>query len=359
MTNLHRRTVTVAGAGVMGLVVALRLARAGAQVRLCDPAVVGDNASGVAAGMLAPAFESVLDAASTDHFPLLAAARDLWPALLASMGAESLLDRSGALLAAFADQAGALAGAEGRMLALGLSPEPLNKARLQALQPALSAEVAGGLYTAEDWRLSPMAALSALSAAARDAGVRRSAGALAVRGGRLHLDGEPLEGAVVIAAGAEAADLATAAPELGHLVPIKGQILHFDAGPFAGPVVRSFDGYVVPQGEGALAGASMEAGRRDREPDAAVLAALRAHAARLFPHLASAPARPMAGVRAASPDGLPLVGRSSAGEELLLCVGARRNGWLLAPLAAETVLRTLAGHDPGAFGAALDPQRFG
>ena len=343
----------------MGLVVALRLARAGAEVRLCDPAVLGDNASGVAAGMLAPAFESVLDAASTHHFPLLAAARDLWPALLSSMGAESLLDRSGAMLAVFADQAAALAGAEARMLALGLSPEPLSKVRLQALQPALSAEVAGGLYTAEDWRLSPMAVLPALAAAARDAGVRRSAGALAVREGRLHLDGAPLQGAVVIAAGAEAADLAAAAPELARLIPIKGQILHFDAGPWAGPAVRGLDGYVVPQAAGAVAGASMEAGRRDREPDAAVLAALSAHAARLFPHLASALARPMAGVRAASPDGLPLVGRSSAGDELALCVGARRNGWLLAPLAAETVLRALAGETPGPFGAALDPQRFG
>jgi len=53
--------VTVAGAGALGLCIALELARRGAGVTLCDPAPVGDNASGVAAGMLAPVFETVLD----------------------------------------------------------------------------------------------------------------------------------------------------------------------------------------------------------------------------------------------------------------------------------------------------------
>ncbi|HEX5776717.1 MAG TPA: FAD-dependent oxidoreductase, partial [Caulobacteraceae bacterium] len=71
--------VVVAGSGVTGLAVALALARRGAKVRVCDPAPLGDNASGVAAGMLAPAFEAVLDPLSAGHFELLKAARDLWP----------------------------------------------------------------------------------------------------------------------------------------------------------------------------------------------------------------------------------------------------------------------------------------
>ena len=343
----------------MGLVTALRLAQAGAEVWLCDPAAPCDNASGVAAGMLAPAFESVFDPAGAGLFPLLMAARDHWPGLLASVGREGLLDRSGAVLAALAGEEERLAGAEARLRALGLAPRTLIGDGLRDLVPELSTRVTAGLYTVEDWRLSPAAMLPALAAAALAAGVRLLPDALAERDGHLTLAGRPVAGAVVIAAGAEAADLSAAVPELAHLSPIKGQILHFDAGPRTGPVVRGFSGYVAPQPGGAAAGASMEVGRRDRETDAAVLAGLRAQAAGLFPHLADAPAQGFAGVRAASPDGLALVGRSVAGEDLVLCVGARRNGWLLAPLAAEVVLATLAGGDPGPFGAALDPRRFG
>ena len=47
--------ITVAGAGALGLTTALALADAGAQVTVFDPAGLGDNASGVAAGMLARA----------------------------------------------------------------------------------------------------------------------------------------------------------------------------------------------------------------------------------------------------------------------------------------------------------------
>ena len=70
--------VLVAGAGALGSTLALVLQREGARVTLVDPAGVGDNASGVAAGMLAPAFEATLDPASEGHFGLLAQARGLY-----------------------------------------------------------------------------------------------------------------------------------------------------------------------------------------------------------------------------------------------------------------------------------------
>ena len=53
-------SVIVAGAGVFGAAIALELARDGARVVLADPAETGDNASGVAAGMIAPAFDRML-----------------------------------------------------------------------------------------------------------------------------------------------------------------------------------------------------------------------------------------------------------------------------------------------------------
>jgi glycine/D-amino acid oxidase-like deaminating enzyme len=78
--------VGVVGAGVIGLSVAAELARLGARVTVIDPAPLGDNASGVSAGMLAPALESAFDEPAGGRFPLLLHARDLWPGFAAAHG---------------------------------------------------------------------------------------------------------------------------------------------------------------------------------------------------------------------------------------------------------------------------------
>jgi glycine oxidase len=101
----------------------------------------------------------------------------------------------------------------------------------------------------------------------------------------------------------------------------------------------------------------MEEGRADRVVDAEAVEALRARAVRLLPFLADAPVRAMAGVRAATADGLPLVGPSEEAG-VLIARGARRNGWLLAPLIAEVLLDRLAGRSLSAAAAAFDPRRF-
>ena len=105
-------------------------------------------------------------------------------------------------------------------------------------------------------------------------------------------------------------------------------------------------------------GRRMEAGRDDAAIDPAVVGRLRATGASLYPHLASAPFTARTGVRATTPDGLPLVGPSSR-PGVFLAVGARRNGWLLAPLVARTTAAYLAGGDPGPYAAAMfDARRF-
>jgi len=63
------------------------------------------------------------------------------------------------------------------------------------------------------------------------------------------------------------------------------------------------------------------------------------------------------GVRAATPDGLPMVGRGRH-HGVLLAVGARRNGWLLAPLVAKIITACVTEGDLGPYAARLDPGRF-
>jgi glycine oxidase len=148
--------------------------------------------------------------------------------------------------------------------------------------------------------------------------------------------------AVVIAAGPGALAWGGPIPELAALHPIKGQILSFDAEPLGGPVVRGAQGYVAPQPGGAMAGATMETGRTDLATDTAAVERLRLAAVDLFPHLVGAAFKARAGVRVATADGLPLVGPSER-PGVHLAIGARRNGWLLAPLIARVILDELAG----------------
>ena len=101
----------------------------------------------------------------------------------------------------------------------------------------------------------------------------------------------------------------------------------------------------------------MEVGRDDSEVDPAVVADLLARAAILSDGLQRLNWTASAGVRAATPDGLPMVG-AGATDGVILAVGARRNGWLLAPMIAEVVLNAVEGRAKSPVAELFDPNRF-
>lgn len=320
--------IVVAGAGAFGLASALCLAQRGADVTLCDPARPGDNASGVAAGMLAPAFEALLDPPSQGHFALLSAARALWPPFADSLGLT--LERDGAIWAG-SDPL----GVEARLTAMGARARRLSALEAGAAVPGLNA-VGETVFTPEDWRIDSSDGLLALRAATAAAGVRFFETAVMdfTKGQAGLVDGQRLAAdRLVVATGAARSDLA---PEIAGLTPVKGHILRTAAGPRTGPVVRAERIYVRPHRSGAIAGASMQEGRTDLDIDREVVAELSDRAAALFPCLHNAPHHVGVGIRATTQDGLPLVGRSRE-PGVLLAAGARRNGWLLAPQVGQAV----------------------
>jgi glycine oxidase len=332
--------VTVAGGGALGLACALRLAWAGCRVTVADPAPER-SASAVAAGMLAPAFEAALDA-QAPPFEMMMASRDLWPELEARAGVP--LDRSGALAAG---SEAWLAGLRAAFVRFGLHAIDLPRRAAEDLAPGLSPSLDHALLAREDWRIDPSQGLAALRGACVAAGV-----AFETR----RVEGRDDADWLVIAAG-YAPDLAGLAPELSRLSPIKGQILRYDGVETGRLSVRGEGVYAVPGAAALAVGATMEAGLADTEPDPAKTAALAEGAADLLPALKGLSPRIAAGVRAATPDGLPLAGASTEAG-VLLAAGARRNGWLLAPLVARTIAACVTGGDPGPYAAALDPRRF-
>jgi len=334
-------TVIVAGAGALGLATALALADAGCAVTVCDPADA-PQASSVAAGMLAPVFEAVLDEGEA-HFDLLIAARNLWPGLEARAGVA--LDRSGAMAVG---EAGWLAGVAQGLARLGVRPTELSRTTIEGLAPGLAPVFGHALLVREDWRLEPRPALAALRRAAEAAGVRFR------REAATGMDGADV---LVIATGADRR-LAEVAPELAVLTPIRGQILRYANARGPGVSVRTDGAYAASASDGLAVGATMEPGVAEAKVDPATLGPLVAAAGRLYPQLAEATFAASAGVRAATADGLPMVGPSST-PRVILAVGARRNGWLLAPLIGEIVAACVTGRDPGPHAPRLGPQRFG
>ena len=327
---MNAADVVVIGAGALGSAVAAELMLRGRRVLVLAPDET--SASARAAGMIAPAFESVLDGPMGGHADLLKAARDLWPNFAAATGVR--LHREGAEWRG--PDAEAVAA---RLDALGFTAERRNST----------------VYTPDDWRIEPGQALAALAegVARRDGRLVR----LESRGGRWEAvtdAGETLKAAaVVLATGWAAPDCGLALPPIQ---PIKGQAVRLE-GPAPDRVVRGDGVYVAPALGGSIVGATMAEGESNLGVDPAVTETLVARARALCRELAGARvAEAYAAVRGASPDGLPYAGRLEPG--VFVALAPRRNGWLLAPLVAKAVADALEGGDPDPIAEAMDPGRF-
>ena len=329
--------VIVIGAGVLGLCTAAELAERGHAVTVIDPG--GANASSVAAGMLAPALESLLEGLTPEKAALLKRARELWPAFAEAHGLA--LHREGAEWRG-PDVPAALT----RLAELGFEARATRH----------------GLLTPEDWRVEPVAALTALARAPGVGVVRGRVARLTGDARRWRVEAEDgrtwFAPTIVLATGA-----ATAIPGLPEAVktlvdtiePIRGQITQVAVeGP--GRTVRAPGVYAAPTAGGVLIGATMEAGRRDLEPDPEeARARVEAGLALLGAQGEAGPTR--VGIRGAVVDGLPLAG-ASAEAGLFLALAPRRNGWLLGPLVARVVADGIEGRPSVPDAAALDPLRF-
>jgi glycine oxidase len=112
-------------------------------------------------------------------------------------------------------------------------------------------------------------------------------------------------------------------------------------------VVRTPDIYIVPRTQGpnagrAIIGATVEDRGFDKTVHSAAIARLHAQASLLLPALAAAPVlESWAGLRPATPDGLPLLGSVAGNPRHLLATGHYRNGILLVPATAHLIAQLL------------------
>jgi glycine oxidase len=353
--------VAVIGGGLAGLTSAWRAAQRGANVILLERGELAAQASRAAAGMLAPAAEADLGERALLALGLRAAER--WPAFAAEVheaaGADVGYLRCGTLLVARdADEAAALERELGFRAQLGVPLSRLRPSQARRMEPALAPTLRLALQAPDDHAADPRLLAPAVAEAARRAGavLRTGAQVTAVRAGEVQLAGGEVVRArdVVIAAGAWAGELACV-----PVRPVKGQILRLrdPEGPgLLERVVRWEGGYLVPRGTGRyVLGATMEDRGFDTTVTAGAVYEMLRDASELVPGVLELELEEtFAGLRPATPDNTPIIGRSER-TGLVFAAGLHRNGVLLSSITGDLVADALEGAAPE---QALGPDRF-
>jgi glycine oxidase len=177
-------------------------------------------------------------------------------------------------------------------------------------------------------------------------------------------DGERIEAEHVVLAGGAWSSGIGGLPGSAQVPihPVKGQLvrLHDPAGPgLLDRVLRTGGGYLVPRGDGRyVLGATMEERGFDCSVTAGAVFELLRDVIELVPGASELVLDELiAGLRPATPDGLPAIGPGDL-EGLHWAVGHFRNGILLTPITAEIVLAGLQGDESPHVAAPFAPGRF-
>ena len=359
--------IVIIGAGVAGLSIGWRLAQKGASVIVLDRAQPGRGATWAAAGMIAATAET--GEAETPETELAHRARSLWPDFAREIETASGLRigyvQNGSLLVATSEE-DASHLAERARAADDLSLLTATQAR--AMEPMLADSVHGALFAAKEAQVDNRALGDALARC-----FLRAGGTLVPNEAAIRIESDFTRAfavrtpfgyheadAFVLAAGAWSGAIEGLPPgALPPVRPVKGEMLALAPPKDAAlprHVVLGNDAYLVPRRDRLLVGATLEDAGFDTSLSDAAETWLSAQALSLMPGLRDwRIVEHWAGLRPGSPDGLPLLGKSTL-DGLFIASGQYRNGILFAPAVAEILSRSVLEQSPGP--KAFDPRRF-
>lgn len=351
------------GAGVNGLLSALRLNAEGRSVYVVDKGAAAREASWAGGGILSPLFpwrcaDAVSELARYGH--------ETYPALADELYQETDIDpewlRCGML---YLDREQHCA-AQRWSQRWGYVCETLVGAALATVSPALAASAAAAFWFPDVAQIRPPRLGRALLRLARRRGieiaVHMPAKGLALKADRVagvRFDrGVIAARTVLLTAGAWSGDFLQGVAGAGALPvqPVKGQMAALRHRPGRlGPVLLSADRYLIQRRDGCvLVGSTVEFAGYDKTTDAQTVAALRRDAVALVPELAHAPlARAWAGLRPGKCDNMPVIGPHPALSGLFINAGHYRNGIILAPGSARLITDLMMQRAPW-----TDPQPF-
>jgi D-amino-acid dehydrogenase len=396
-------SVTIVGAGIVGICCARFLQRDGHRVTVLDPREPGDGASfgnaGIIAscevapiatpeilkripGMLLDPYGPVrlrwrylpwiapwlwklvratragrVEAIATALAALLSSAEAAHRDLLQEAGAADLLRHQGWLKVFETEAACARVSAHELPQQHGVRFDVLDQAEIRQLEPALAPIFRHALWFPDCGSIiNPKRLVLALARAfAADGGtiLREAATGFDLRDGErvvLTEAGRHAAGAIVLAAGAWSRPLAAA---LGAPVPLdteRGYHLMFDAGEarLSRPTLWG-EHYInlVPMEDGLRLTSGVEFGGLAAPPDWRWIERLGALARRMLPGLSAAPRSRWLGFRPSLPDSLPVLGRAPRHRDVYFAFGHQHLGVKLGAVTGRIVADLVAGRDPG------------
>lgn len=336
--------VIIAGAGLIGISIALELRASGADVLVLDRGTPGGEASSAAAGMLAAADPETPEPLR----PMAIESARLYPAFVRKIEAASGMKvdfrRQGTI-------------ALGEHLEGTSDHRRLSSEEVHQLEPGI---VTGGsaFFIAEDSVDPALLTEAALTSAAR-AGVEIKAGAnvreLLPRADGVHVVTESEQFT------AKSAVNCCGAWSGPPVKPRKGQMLYLQPHRpgILEHVLRAPEVYIVPRSSGKiLVGATVEDVGFDKSVENETIARLHQSACKYLPELAKAAiVNSWAGLRPGTPDDLPLIGPTDQ-PGVFIASGHFRNGILLAPATAKIAADLIIGKAPAMDISAFSPQRF-
>jgi glycine oxidase len=343
--------VIIAGAGLIGIALALELRKQGERVIVFDKGEPGREASYASGGMLAsselsePKQLAMLAAASARQYP------EFISEIEAEAGMKVDFSRAGAIDFTTQRQ----------------DCQPLTESELRELEPEVEYAGEPGYFVEENF-VDPRSLLVAALAAARRRGIEFASGSpvtsvVSERGRIVGVRTEQTAYAapvVVNCCGAWAGELGM---RNSPVSPVKGQMLALLPGkkPLIKHVIRSrvSDVYLIPRASGLIAvGSTVENAGFDKAVVPDTILKLHQMAANFAPVLGEALIQESwAGLRPGTPDGLPIMGEGES-RGYFINTGHFRNGILLAPISARVLTRQINGGKPEFDTAPFSPARF-
>ena len=364
--------VVIVGGGIIGCAIAYQLAKAGAAVTIIERGALAREASWASAGLISPPKPGLPGGMARAR--LEARSFALYPALLAELAEATDVDMahvtSGRLSVALSEaEETSLRETLVWQRDLGFDVAWLAGDATRRMAPALAPTIRGAVWCAAASGVRAAALTLALARAAEARGatiregtpvegfLREGSGVVGVRtpGGAIRA------GATVIAAGAWTA----AVGELLDLElptrPVRGQMLALaDAAPSLRHAIAGAGGFLIPRADGTIAVAATvdEAGFDTRiTPDG--LTWLATLIRTLAPGYAGARVtETWAGLRPATADDLPIMGRAPGVDGLWVAAGHMRDGILWAPVVGEIMTAAILDSEPDPALALFDPGRF-
>lgn len=381
--------VLVVGGGVVGLALAYELAGRGRRVRLIERGVPGQEASWAGAGIIPPAHPGREAVPLDDLARLGSRLHPEWSERLrAETGIDNGYRRCGGLylvpkaVPAGVGGTGEDSARQATTIAAGLAAWtrllqthgrtvlPIDAAEAAALEPELSvAGILGGLHLPDEAQVRNPRHLKALLAAcpSRSVNIQSETPLLSweVQNGRVvgavTPHGTLRAGQYVIAGGAWSGGILEGLGLSFPIKPMRGQIaLLVGASPRLSRVVNVGTRYLVPRDDGRLlVGSTEEDVGFVKESTSSGVRGLLDFAEGLLPCAKGMQVEQCwAGLRPATPDGLPLLGRLPGFDNAFLAAGHFRAGLHLSCATARVMTQLLLGETPEVELQPFAPERF-